>query len=84
MSELKDLRTRSKKGDTWSWTQKEPERKMSDDEDRHLERKEKEFETRRKQVDETRSWTQKDPEGKMSDDEARHLGREEKEKEVET
>ena len=73
MNELKDLRTRSKEGETRSWTQKEPERKMSNDEVYHLEREEKE----------TRSWTQKDIEGKMSDDEACHLERKEKEKEFE-
>ena len=67
--ELKDLRTRSKKGETRSWTQKKPERKMSNDEAYRLERKEKE----------TRSRTQ---EGKMSDDEAQYLERKEKEFEV--
>ena len=76
MNELKDLRTRSKEVETRSWTQKDPEGKMSDDEARHLEREEKEKEV------ETRSWTQKDLERKMSDDEARHLEREEKEVEI--
>ena len=59
MDERKDLRTRRKKGDTWSQTQKEPVRKMSDDESRYLEREEKEKEV------ETRGWTLKEPERKM-------------------
>ena len=54
MNERKDLRTRSIKGDTWSRTQKEPGRKMFDDEDRHTERKEKEFEVRRKEIEESK------------------------------
>ena len=73
MSERKDLRTSSKEGEPWSWTQRDPERKMSDDEDRYLEREEREKEG------EAQSWTQKVIEGKMSDDEARHLERKEKE-----
>ena len=60
MVERKDLRTSSRKGETRSWTQ---ERKMSDDENRQLERQEKE----------TQNWMQKVIEGKMSDDETRHL-----------
>ena len=76
MIERKDLRTSSKKGDTWSRTQKEPVRKMSDDGARYSEREEKEVETR--------GWTLKEPERKKSDDENRRLEREEKEEEVET
>ena len=73
MSELKDLRTRSKKGDTRSWTQTEPERKKSNNEVYCLGREGKG----------TRSRMQKDFEGRMSDDEARHLEGKEKEREVE-
>ena len=62
-------RLESKKGETRSRTQNEPERKMSYDEDRFLERKEKE------------TW-RRTQEGKMFDDEVRHLERKEKEKEA--
>ena len=70
----------SKKEETWNRTQNEPERKMSYDEDRFLERKEKEKEVYRleKEEKETRRRTQG---GKMSDDEARHSERKEKEEE---
>ena len=54
MYERKDLRTRGKKWDTWSRTQKELVRKMFDDENRHTESKEKEFEERRKGVEESK------------------------------
>ena len=83
------------KKETWSWTQKDFEEKMSDNEAHHLEGKEKkkEAEIRRKQMEEkekeikvekekeveTRTWTQKAIERKMSGDEARHIEREEEE-----
>ena len=72
MLELKDLRTSSKKGETRSWTQKVPERKMSDDEDRRIE-------VTRSKKGESRNWTQKEPARKMFNDEAYRLESKEKE-----